>query len=226
MESWGGALILLDSAGAALTFKTLLGKLTSHDSGVDVQLGHLTTDWCCFAHSEGSVLTERQPRAQWQPDIRWLSCGRIVSREVTRVMTSLFLKTLSFICPPSFVFWRAGGSLSTLYCTRHGGVSALGLSHTQNQQTTSEEPPQPLKEQFCDPYILVFDILQFQRERNSSAAVSCCQVRYDKFVHFICDLPGPLELLRFIVIVKWPVSTVQLFNTQKTAANWPDASAD
>lgn len=177
-ESWGGALILLDlkqsSAGAALTYKSLLEKMASHDAGDDVQLRHLTTERCCLTHSEGSVLTDGQPRAQWQRDIRWLSCGRIVSREF-RVMTSLSFKSLSFICPPTptpgfvlFVLQRAGGSifsLATLYCTRHGGVSALGLTHAKPTNHFGGASA-VFEGQFLDPRFLVFDILHFQRERE------------------------------------------------------------
>lgn len=94
-----------------------------------------------------------------------------------------------------------------LYCTRHGGVSALGLTHTK-ATNHFRGASSVFEGQFLDPRILVFDILPFQRERNSSAAVSCRQVRYDKLVHFICDLPRHLELLRLIVIVKRPVNTV------------------
>lgn len=219
-ESWGGALILLDlkqsSAGAALTYKSLLEKMASHDAGDGVQLRHLTTERCCLTHSEGSVLTDGQPRAQWQRDIRWLSCGRIVSREF-RVMTSLSFKSLSFICPPPpqalFSLFSKGLEAASFLWQRFIAPDTeecrLLVSHTQNQQTTLEEPLQSLKDNFL---ILASLFLIFfssrERERDSSAALSCPQVRYDKFVHFICDLSGHLELLGFIVIVKRPVNTV------------------
>lgn len=72
----------------------------------------------------------------------------------------------------------------------------LLVSHTQNQQTTSEEPLQSLKDNFL--ILASFFFIFFssrEREGNSNATVSRRQVRYDKFVHFICDLPGHLELL-------------------------------
>lgn len=119
----------------------------------------------------GSVLTEGQPRAQWQRDIRWLSCSTIVIREFTRVMTSLSFKSLSVICPTPRLC-----SLCSLKSWRQQLFSVNALLHQTRRSVGSwshtHKTNKPLQRSFrsfwgtiswsLHPFF--FNILQFQRQ--------------------------------------------------------------
>lgn len=110
--------------------------------------------------------------------------------------------------PPPFSLFSEELEVATLFSVSallHQTRRSVGSwSHThKTQQTTSEEPPQSLKDNsFILASFFLIQVSSREGERTSRVAGLCRQIRYDKFVHFIGNLPGRLQLLRVIVIIK------------------------
>lgn len=109
--------------------------------------------------------------------------------------------------PPPLALFSEELEEATFLCERFIAPDTeecrLLVSHTQNQQTTSEEPPQSSKDNFfLLPPLFLTAFSPRGREELQGLALSCRQVRYDKFVHFAGDLCRHLQLLSIIVIIK------------------------